>query len=244
MRRVNLTCMVILLLLFSCLFSFVSVAKGDLVGRRGLIAAYKPYIVFPQNNYGYSSNSLTLNVSFKAMAYANMNYSATYSLDGQAKESLPIVKHYLGNWVIYHGENDYVDGSVKLPTLSEGSHTITVFLTLDWEIGDQNGVTVYTYYDNETVNFTIRQDKTPEPPVVEPPIVAPPVENKTEPPVVTPSIPQEVEPTQTTDTTPPAPDPLLILVSALVAMVTLAALVNLKKRRKHAAKDYRRERQL
>ena len=95
MRKANLTCMVILLLLFSCLFSFVSVAKGDVVGHRGLIAACKPYIVFPQNNYGYTSNSLMLNVSFKAMAYANMNYSATYSLDGQANESLPVVEHYI-----------------------------------------------------------------------------------------------------------------------------------------------------
>jgi len=166
MMKANLTRMAILLLLLSCMFSLTSVTKGDLVGHRGLIAAHKPYIVFPQNNYGYSSNSLMLNVSFKAMAYANMNYSMTYSLDGQAHESLPIVKHYLGNWVIYHGENDYVDGSAKLPTLSEGSHTVTVFLTLDWEIGDQNGVTVYTYYDNETVDFTVGQDITPV--VVEP----------------------------------------------------------------------------
>jgi hypothetical protein len=143
------------------------------------------------------------------------------------------VKHYLGNWVIYHGENDYVDGSVKLPTLSEGAHTITVFLTLEWEIGDQNGVTVYTYFDNETVNFTIGQDITPEPSAVEPTITASPVENKTEPPVVTPSIPQEVEPAQPTDTTPPAPDPLLILVSTLVlAVLSVGAVVYWKKRKR------------
>jgi hypothetical protein len=233
MKKSNFNRMAIVLLLLSSMLSLVSVAKGDLVGHRGLIAAYKPYIVFPSNNHGYSSNSLTLNVSFKAMAYANMNYSATYSLDNQANEPLPVVKHYLGNWVIYHGENDYVDGSVKLPTLSEGSHTITVFLTLDWEIGDQNGVTVYTYYDNETVNFTIGQDITPEPSAVEPPIIAPPVENKTEPPVVTPSIPKEVEPAQPTDTTPPAPDPLLILVSTLMlAVLSVGAVVNWKKRKR------------
>ena len=221
----NLARMAILVMFLSCSLILVSVAQGDLVGHRGLIAAYRPYIVFPSNNYGYAANSLTLNVSFKAMAYANMNYSATYSLDGQANESLPILKHYLGNWVIYHGENDYVDGSVKLPTLSEGSHTITVFLTLDWEIGDQNGVTVYIYYDSDTVDFTIGHDITPEPSAVEPPIIAPPVESKTEPPVVTPSIPQEIEPAQPTDTTPPAPDPLLILVSALVLPVLSVGVV-------------------
>ena len=215
----NLARMALLVMFLSCSLILVSVAQGDLVGHRGLIAAYRPYIVFPQNNHRYSSNSLTFNVSFKAMAYANMNYSATYSLDGQANESLPIVEHYLGNWVIYHGENDYVDGSVKLPTLSEGSHTITVFLTLDWEIGDQNGVTVYTYYDSETVDFTIGQDMTPEPSAVEPPIISPSVENKTEPPVATPSILREIEPAQPTDTTPLTPDPLLILASALVLPV-------------------------
>jgi hypothetical protein len=143
-----------------------------------------------------------------------------------------VIKHYLGNWVIYHGENDYVDGSVKLPTLSEGSHTITVFLTLDWEIGEQSGVTVYTYYDSETTNFAVGQDITPEPPMVEPPIVAPPVENKTEPPVVTPSIPQAVEPTQPPDTIPPASDPLLILASALVlAAFSVGVMVYWKKRK-------------
>ncbi len=158
----TIAAMTVLLLLLSCSFSLVLAARGDLVGHNGLVAAYRPYIVFPQNNHVYNSDSLMLNVSFKAMAYANMNYSATYSLDGQAKEYFPVVKHYLGNWVIYHGENDYVDGSVKLPALSDGAHTLTLFLTLDWEIGYQNGTTVYTYYDSETVNFSIEQ------PIVEP----------------------------------------------------------------------------
>ncbi len=161
------------LLLLSCSLSLVLAAKGDLIGHNGLVAAHKPYIVSPQNNRVYSSDSLMLNVSFKAMAYANMNYSATYSLDGQAKEPFPVVKHYLGNWVIYHGENDYVDGSVKLPAISDGSHTLTSFLTLDWEIGYQNGTSVYTYFDSETVNFSIGQAKEPEQSAAEQPIVEP-----------------------------------------------------------------------
>ncbi len=171
--KTNIGGMSILLLLLSCSIGLFLAAKGDLVGHNGLIAAYKPYIVSPQNNQVYNSDSLMLNVSFKAMAYANMNYSATYSLDGQAKEVFPVAKHYLGNWVIYHGENDYVDGSVKLPALSEGSHTLTLFLTLDWEIGYENGTTVYTYYESETVDFSIGQALAPDQPVAEQPAVEP-----------------------------------------------------------------------
>jgi hypothetical protein len=214
--------------------SLISATKGDSVGHRGLIVAYKPYIIFPSNYATYSSNSLMLNVSFKAWAYANMDYSMTYSLDGQANESLPVVKHWLGNWVIYHGDNDYVDGSVMLPTLSEGSHKITVYLTLDWEIGDSDGWELYSYYDNETVYFTIGQEPTPETPVVEPPAEIPSVENATELPAMIPSpIPQqEVEPTQPSNTTPLAPDLLLIMVSVLVlAVVAIGVLVYFKKRK-------------
>ena len=157
MGKVNVTRMAFLLLLLSCMFSLVSVAKADLVGHRGLVAAYKPYIVFPSNNATYSSNSLTLNVNFHAMAYANMNYSGTYSLDGKPTEVLPLEKHYLGNWVIYHGDNDYVDGSVKLPELSVGTHSITVNLECDWEIADSTGV-----WTDETVYFTVLSgDNTP-----------------------------------------------------------------------------------
>ena len=169
----NIARTAVLLFLLSCVFGLVSAAKGDLVGHNGLVAAYKPHIIFPQNNHVFGSDSMMLNVSFKAMAYANMNYSATYSLDGQPREILPVVKHYLGNWAIYHGENDYVDGSVKLPPLSEGPHTLTMFLTLDWEIGYHNGTTVYTYYDSETVNFSVGQDTTPEQPATETPVVEP-----------------------------------------------------------------------
>jgi hypothetical protein len=171
--KATIAVMTVLLLLLSCSLSPVLAAKGDLVGHRGLVAAYKPYIVSPQNNHVYSSDSLMLNVSFKAMAYANMNYSASYSLDGQAKVTFPVVKHYVGNWVIYHGENDYVDGSAKLPALSDGSHTLTLFLTLDWEIGYQNGTAVYTYYDSETVNFSIGQAIAPEQTVAEQPTAEP-----------------------------------------------------------------------
>ena len=234
MKKANLTPMAILLLLFSCMPSLISATQGDLVGYGGLIAAYKPYIVFPSNNATYGSNSLMLNVSFKAWAYANMNYSMTYSLDGQANESLPAVKHWLGNWAIYQGHNDYVDGSVMLPTLSEGSHKITVYVTLDWEIGDSNGWELYSYYDNETVYFTTGQEPTPETPVVEPPAEIPSVNNATELPDRIPSpIPQqEVGPTQSSNTTPLAPDPLPILVSVLVlAVVAMGFLVYFKKRK-------------
>lgn len=236
MDKADLTHIAVLLLLLYCMSGLVSTTKGDLVGYRGLVVAYQPYIVFPSNNATYSSDSLTLNVNFKAWAYANMNYSMTYSLDGRANESLPVVKHWRGDWGIYHGERDYVDGSVKLPALSEGSHTITVFLTLDWAVSDQpHEWTVYTYYDNETVNFTIGQDVTPEPSVVEPPIVSSPVENETETTVVAPSIPQGT-PTQAYDTTPPAPDSSSILVGLVLCVVSvglaLAAVVCFKKRKR------------
>jgi hypothetical protein len=96
------------------------------------------------------------------MAYANMNYSGTYSLDGKENETLPLEKHYLGNWVIYHGSRDYVDGSVTLPELSEGSHSITVYLECDWEIGNETNIWTDKYFDSQTVYFAIiLLDKTP-----------------------------------------------------------------------------------
>jgi len=86
----NLARTAVLLFLLSCVFGLVSAAKGDLVGHNGLVAAYKPTSFFAKQSR-LGSDSMMLNVSFKAMAYANMNYSATYSLDGQPREILPVV---------------------------------------------------------------------------------------------------------------------------------------------------------
>jgi len=137
------------MLLLAYLLCEIPVIKADLVSPEGFTIAYKPYIVFPSNYNTYHSKSLTLNVSFHAMIFADTNYSMTYSLDGKENESLPLVEYYFGSWIIdkKNWERNHIDGSVILPELSEGAHRITVYL--------EN-------IDSQTVYFSILLlDKTP-----------------------------------------------------------------------------------
>lgn len=128
-----------------------------------ITAAYKPYIAFPSSTT-YNSKSLTLNVSFHAVIGGNIKYSMMYSLDGKENELLPLVEHYFGSFLIdkENWERNHIDGSVNLPELSEGSHSITVYLQGDWEQGNTTTIWHEYYFDNQTVYFSILLvDKTP-----------------------------------------------------------------------------------
>ena len=138
-----------ILLLLSCLFSAIPFVKADLI-QYGVPFAIRPYIVFP-SNLTYTSGVLTLNVSFHAEIWDNFNYSMTYSLDGQEKVPLHVEQHYAG---IFNQDESYVDGSATLPTYSEGSHSIKVYLTCVDVIIGKAGKYTHTYLDQQTVYFS------------------------------------------------------------------------------------------
>lgn len=135
----------------------ISVVKADVIDKNGNHLTNTPYIVFP-SNLTYTSRFLTLNVSFHADIYGNVNYSMTYSLDGQEKEALSLVEHYFG-WL--QPEKSYIDGSKTLLELSEGSHSILVYLECNHETWDGTGSHVHTYFDSQTVYFTIMDTTSP-----------------------------------------------------------------------------------
>jgi len=142
-------------LLFLCLGLFlnITVAKADLIGFDGVVEAHKPYIISPSNNNTYS-NPLTLDVRFYAEVWGNINFTMVYSIDGEMHKSVPLMDHYF-SFVQGEHNNSYVDGSVPLPVLSEGSHTMTVYLESAHEVFFSTGAETFQYFDSETVYFTL-----------------------------------------------------------------------------------------
>ena len=79
------------------------------------------------SNKTYSSNTLTLYVTGQVIVGSNVELLMTYSLDRQ--ERLPIlIETQYGPGLTFVG---VFNGSVTLPQLSEGSHSITVFGDLE-----------------------------------------------------------------------------------------------------------------
>jgi len=157
MKKALLIGIALSILFLSYLLFGISVVKADIIDKYGTHLTNKPYIVFP-SSITYNSRFLTLNVSFHARIYGNVNYSMTYSLDGQEKEALPLVEHYFG---MFQQEKSYIDGSVTLPELSEGSHSISVYLECNHETWGAAGSHIHTYFDSQTVYFTIMDTTSP-----------------------------------------------------------------------------------
>ncbi len=152
----------ILVLAFLTSMAAGTTAKAGVITTRGLHLSYAPYILFPSNQT-YSSNDLMLNVSFYALIGGNINFSMTYSLDGNSHEALNLVEHYYSMFQ-QPGSRSYLDGSVALPKLSEGSHNVTVYLVVDYVYWDSSGEHPLTFYDIQTVHFTIGDEPSTPPP--------------------------------------------------------------------------------
>lgn len=210
------------MLILSFLLYGAPVAKADIVTYDGIIAAHQPYIISPSNYITYYSESLTLNVSFLAEVWGNVKYTVVYSLDGQQNEPLPTVDHYYPFSQGLHNKS-YVDGSVILPELSEGSHTITVYLECDWAIGYSTGWEHHYYYDNETVYFTVKNTDLPSP--TPSPIPSP---------TPTPTPTQTSKPTQSPEPQPePLPTTIVIATSVIIAVSVLVLFVYDRKRKQN-----------
>ena len=109
--------------IFAFLFSFAagfSIVKADSASDFSFASGFR---IDSPINRTYTSRSLILNASFGSLVGANINHSLTYSLDGTYMGNIPIVGHY-PNWLSFQG---FFTGTVSLPELSKGLHTITVF---------------------------------------------------------------------------------------------------------------------
>ena len=118
-------------------------------------AATAPYVRFPSNQT-YNTGLLTLYVNFRGWIFGNVGFSMSYSLDGKENETVPLEDHYFGFFQQRgHPDRNYWDGSVALPTLSNGSHCLTVYLECTWETGDSAGSHFNKSFDSETVHFAV-----------------------------------------------------------------------------------------
>jgi len=104
-------------------------------------------------NRTYTSRSLILNASFGSLVGSIINHSLSYSLDGKYMGAIPIVAHY-PDYLSFQG---FFTGTVSLPELAEGSHTITVYAEHNIYNFYTNGIfhSRITQLDNATVRFNI-----------------------------------------------------------------------------------------
>ena len=127
----------------------IHLAKGDIVDNYGFRRASGPYIAFPANTT-YNSGFLTLNISFSTQLFSKDHFSATYSLDGKLNVTVPLASYPSLIW-----NKNHVEGFVKLPELSDGSHRISVYVECVVETLDSDGAHYNSYWDSETVCFTV-----------------------------------------------------------------------------------------
>ena len=107
-------------------------------------------IVSPKENMTYTTNSVWLNMTMITyFERGNVSRIVDCSLDGNENITVPLVGE------VYEDTSSTVTGSLILSDLSEGSHSITVYVTYYFlEIGD------YFTSDKETINYIV---KLPEP---------------------------------------------------------------------------------
>lgn len=120
----------------------ISPIKADIVEDNGNRLVTGPYILFPVNTT-YTTRTVTLNLSFSTKLFSNIPLSAAYSLDGKPNVYVPLESSPSLIW-----NKNRVEGSVTLPELSDGPHTISVYATARMSIG-------FSYWDSETVYFTV-----------------------------------------------------------------------------------------
>jgi hypothetical protein len=132
-------------------FLFISVLFALLVANNHLVKADSAdfisfssgVTIFSPLNRTYTSKFLTLN--FSIACGLGIRYSLKYSIDGKYGGPMPYVIKNPEEWhVVYYGT-----GLVKLPELSEGAHSLTVYL----ETNMNNNHIRPLYVD--TINFAI-----------------------------------------------------------------------------------------
>lgn len=108
-------------------------------------------IVSPTNST-FSDGVITLNVSADTIGGSNILFLMSYILDNSISDVIPLIIQYPTNSIMIAQHN----GSVVLPTLSEGEHKITVYANYTYPIGtNSNPSAIESSYYNSTVFFTI-----------------------------------------------------------------------------------------
>jgi hypothetical protein len=86
---------------------------------------FSVFTLFSPLNRTYSSNYLTINLTFGASI--GIKYSLNYEVDGKYQGSIPyLINNPTETHVVYKAT-----GFVKLPELPEGSHKFTVYMTAE-----------------------------------------------------------------------------------------------------------------
>ena len=141
MKRITLA-LAFVVALFLLASALTPPIKADIFDDYGTLLASGPYILFPVNTT-YNSRIITLNISFSTKLFSPIHLSATYSLDGTPNINVPLVSSPSLIW-----SKNRVIGSTMLPELSDGSHTLSVYVEAHWGTGS-------SYWDSETVHFTV-----------------------------------------------------------------------------------------
>ncbi len=136
MKRITLA-LAFVVALFLLASALTPPIKADIFDIGGNRLATGPYILSPVNTT-YSSRIISLNISFSTKLFSTIHLSATYCLDGTPNINVPLVVSPSMIW-----SKNRVIGSVMLPELSDGSHTLSVYVEAD------------SYWDSETVHFTV-----------------------------------------------------------------------------------------
>lgn len=214
----KLTIIIGILLLLLCSYTALPVTQANIVTKDGAVASYKPYITYP-SNLSYISTVSYLNVSFRAQVWRNVKYTMVYSLDGQENKPLLLEEHYF-SWVQGEHDKSYVEGSVLLPQLTNGSHNIKVTLTCNWQIGYSTGWEDNYYYDSEQMYFTVNNSILQEPTPV---VTSTPT-----------SIP--IAPETNADSTLPL-NTFIVIIAVITAAITSVSILALRRHRKTTVPD-------
>jgi hypothetical protein len=146
MKRKKLA-LVLILSLFSIMLrvQIIKVAKASTPTSSGI------GITSPEN-MTYRTGQLSLKILMVALGAGNSEISVTYSLDEKANVTVPLV--FQGHDRSFQVT---ITGSLALPTLSEGSHSVTVYSAYTLYNFTAMGTFYqkYVVWDHNTVCFTI-----------------------------------------------------------------------------------------
>lgn len=128
-----------------------------------------PLTINSPANTTYNSGLLTLNITVKTMLNPSAsNITITYSIDGKTNTTINTETKHVPIWAEITYPNGtktqgisiqsyyLITGIADLPEISEGSHSITVYVKYDFSADSHQ-----TGFDEKTVHFTVNDGKPP-----------------------------------------------------------------------------------
>ena len=134
------------------LFAFFAVSLAFSIHNVNAAPLFSGIKIISPTNSTFSDDVITLNVTADTIGGSNILFSMSYTLDDSISGVVPLIIQYPTNSIMIAQHN----GSVVLPTLSEGEHKITVYANYTYPIGTHsNSSAMESSYYNSTVLFTI-----------------------------------------------------------------------------------------